>query len=698
MRKIVVVACVAAVSTMSVLADTLTWKGGSTGRFTQSSNWTSADSGTTSNSGPQPGDTVKFSNAVELDDETFNIGSDGLIIENSSTLINKVVFTGSGKIVKKGNGELKVKSDCTHTGGTRVEAGRMNFCDRNFKSFGTGKIEVVCDGTSNGLAFTTWNSVLRNEVEIVGAASGCQPLYCSDSAVLSGSISSDGDFTIYNGWGSFRIMGPINAHGHVLTAQCEDLSPDTQLNITSAIDASLVKSGARSMRLSGVSTQIDASLTVNNGELIFDPAAVWGGTNVVVNGATSELTASAAGNFSMPPIVKLLNGGRLNISNSALTVMELWIGDVRLNDGYYMPGDIPGSVTGTGGLLIVGNKVWTGGESGLFSKGENWSDGQPPRTGDMLVFGRSTTLETEIADIGADGISIYVHGGCTVTNNCEFTGSGLLAKHGQGELRTKPVLTTTGGIKIYGGSVYPDRAIISVLGEGTVEIDATRGSAALLDSRNWDCVVSNHVKITSANPNSSSIRYSNGLKLVNGIESDSDFTIEGLWGPLTVLGEVKSPGKTMSLIIGWHDAFFTSYLCDTIDCSVKVTSYLRCGILEMQGVSTNTENTLTVNGCTNRLTAAAYWGGTNVVVKKTGTFPAHLILEGESNLNPEATLTLSDGGTVEVTNGMKANVAHLVTDGVVQRSGVYTASNLPNYIRGSGRIQVGFPGMIIIIR
>ena len=354
-------------------------------------------------------------------------------------------------------------------------------------------------------------------------------------------------------------------------------------------------------------------------------------------------------------------------------------------------------------LLIVGKgvgKVWTGGESGLFSKGENWSDGQPPGTGDMLVFGRSTTLETDIADIGAQGISIYVQGGCTVTNNCEFTGSGLLAKYGQGVLWTRPVLTTTGGIKIYDGSVYPDRGSgISVLGEGTVEIDATSGSAALLDSGVWDCVVSNHVKITSANPNSSSIRYSNGLKLVNGIESDSDLTIEGLWGPLTVLGEVKSPGKTMSLIIdGRHSAFFTSYLCDTIDCSVKVTSYLGCGILEMQGVSSNTENTLTVNGCTNRLTAAAYWGGTNVVVKKTGTFPAHLILEGESNLNPEATLTLSDGGTVEVTNGMKVNVAHLVTDGVVRRSGVYTASNLPNYIRGSGRIQVGFPATIIIIR
>ena len=58
----------------------------------------------------------------------------------------------------------------------------MNFCERTFKSFVTGKIEVVCDGTSNGLSFTAWNCGLTNEVEIVGAASGCQPLYCSNPA------------------------------------------------------------------------------------------------------------------------------------------------------------------------------------------------------------------------------------------------------------------------------------------------------------------------------------------------------------------------------------------------------------------------------------------------------------------------------------------------------------------------------------
>jgi hypothetical protein len=59
---------------------------------------------------------------------------------------------------------------------------------------------------------------------------------------------------------------------------------------------------------------------------------------------------------------------------------------------------------------------------------------------------------------------------------------------------------------------------------------------------------------------------------------------------------------------------------------------------------------------------------------------------------------LADGGTVGVASGKKVCVAHLVTDGVAQRNGVYRASNLPGYILGSGRIQVGHSGAIIVFR
>ena len=711
MKKIAFWADVAAVAVsamlpLSVVADTLTWKGGATGQFSAPSNWTSANTGGTSTLGPQPGDTVKFTKIVGLDAETFNIGSAGLTIDNSMILSNKVVFTGSGKVVKKGNGEVRVMSTCTHTGGTRIEAGLFNFCSSSFKAFGTGKIEVVRNGTSNNRAqlnFTPWGGGLTNEVEIIGAVSTYVPITCSNRATLSGPVSADGDFKISSGYGAIRFEKSISAPGKTVEISCTSAynKGDNDTILSGTIDASLKKTGARTLRLKGNSPGLDNALTLTDGATILDAACVWGGTNVVVSGGvTNVLTLASESNFSTPPVIRLLDGAKLNFPQVAVRVAELWIGDVRQEDGCYVAEDFPENLTGAGGLLIVGQgagKVWTGGVSGLFSEGSNWSDGQPPAPGDTLIFPRTVNLEAEATDIGAQGMTFFVKQGCTVTNNNAFTGSGLLTKYGRGAFRTKVSMSTTGGIKVRDGSIFPERS--NPFGTGTIEIDATGGTAPLLDSNIWGCTVSNRVKVTGARLSPHVILYTNALTLSGDIESDSDFYVDGSYGPLTASGDISAPGKTMLLRINGRNAgAVTSYLYGSVDCSVVLTSLISCGILEMRGVSSNVVNTLTVNAATNKLTATAYWGGTNVVVRKTDTFPAHLILQNENNLNPETTLTLADGGTVEVASGKKVCVAHLVTDGVARRDGVYTASNLSGYILGGGRIQVGHPGTIIVFR
>lgn len=711
MKKIAFGASVAAVAVsamlpLSVVADTLTWKGGATGQFSAPSNWTSANTGTTSTLGPQPGDTVKFTKIVGLDAETFDIGSAGLTIDNSMILTNKVVFTGSGKVVKKGNGELRVMSTCTHTGGTRIEAGLFNFNTSSIKTFGTGKIEVVRNGTSNNRAqlnFTPWGGGLTNEVEIIGAVSTYVPITCSNRATLSGPVSADGDFKISSGYGAIRFEKSISAPGKTVEISCTSAynKGDNDTILSGTIDASLKKTGARTLRLKGNSPGIDNALTLTDGATILDAVCVWGGTNVVVSGGvTNVLTISAESNFSTPPVIRLLDGAKLNFPQVAVRVAELWIGDVRQEDGCYVAEDFPENLTGAGGLLIVGQvagKVWTGGVSGLFSEGSNWSDGQPPAPGDTLIFPRTVNLEAEATDIGAQGMTFFVKQWCTVTNNNAFTGSGLLTKFGRGTFRAKVAMSTTGGIKVRDGSIYPEKS--NPFGTGTIEIDATGGTAPLLDSGIWGCTVTNRVKVTGARQALHVIQFTNALTLTGDVESDSDFYVDGAYGPLTSWGSISAPGKTMLLRInGRNAANATSYLYGSVDCSVVLTSLSICGILEMRGVSSNVVNTLTVNAATNRLTATAYWGGTNVVVRKTDTFPAHLILQDPGNLNPEATLTLADGGTVEVASGKKVCVAHLVTDGVARRDGVYTASNLPGYILGGGRIQVGHPGTIIVFR
>lgn len=447
LREALVAVC-SLITACAAWGDTLTWRGSNAGSFTTPSNWTSADEGGTSTYGPRPGDTVKFTKAVDLEEETFDIGAAGLTIENSATLNNYVKFAGSGKIVKKGTGDMNLRTVSTHTGGTRLELGRIVMIISGVKTFGTGPIEVVYNGTSSGynsrpqIHFAAWGSGLTNELRVVNTHGDYAAFYCSNAATISGPVYADGDFTIYNGYGSFAFTAPIHAHGHTVTAYCVDGRAGTYLNLKSSIDASLVKAGAKPMHISGVSDQIDASLTVNDGGVTIDTTGVWGGTNVVVNGATNVLTLTALSNFSTPPVIRLLNGGTLSMPSVVMRVAELWIGDTRQSDGLYTAANMPTGVNAPGGVLIVGGdhpfKVWTGGKSGLFSSGSNWSDGQPPATGDLLVFNKTVNLEAESTDIGAAGMSLYVGQSCILTNNNVFTGSGLLTKLGKGRIRDAP--------------------------------------------------------------------------------------------------------------------------------------------------------------------------------------------------------------------------------------------------------------------
>ena len=381
--------------------------------------------------------------------------------------------------------------------------------------------------------------------------------------------------------------------------------------------------------------------------------------------------------YPTPPVIRLLNGGTLSMPSVVMRVAELWIGDTRQSDGLYTAANMPTGVHAPGGVLIVGGdhpfKVWTGGKSGLFSSGGNWSDGQPPTTGDLLVFNKTVNLESESTDIGADGMSLYVAQSCILTNNNVFTGSGLLTKLGKGRIREYVELESTGGFKVTDGIVE-----LCVQGNalfknatGTVELDYTGGTTPKLVGAPWSAVVKNHVKVTGNPPsNYNVVEQSNLMKLSGGIESGSDFVVCGYYGPLHISGGISAPGKTMKYIInGRHSSNKTSQLADTVDCSLVVSNYFTgaVAIMEMSGNSPNPANSFTMLGCTNRLTAAAYWGGTNIVVRRAETIiPAHLILNGENNLNPEATLTLADGGTVEVAAGKKVCIAHLVTDDLVR--------------------------------
>ena len=130
----------------------------------------------------------------------------------------------------------------------------------------------------------------------------------------------------------------------------------------------------------------------------------------------------------------------------------------------------------------------------------------------------------------------------------------------------------------------------------------------------------------------------------------------------------------------------------SIDASIVKTGL---SYLYLNGQSTNPSNALTINVGTNQLGTSAFWAGTNIVVAGSN---AALRLTASGNLSPDATLALSGGGKAVLDAGVKAQVAALVLDGVPQKAGYYNAVRLPQYIGGAGRIVVGIPGVMILVR
>ena len=93
-----------------------------------------------------------------------------------------------------------------------------------------------------------------------------------------------------------------------------------------------------------------------------------------------------------------------------------------------------------------------------------------------------------------------------------------------------------------------------------------------------------------------------------------------------------------------------------------------------------------------RLTAEAAWEGP-VVVQNDGL----LALDGRDNLSSAATLTVEEGGKVEIAEGVGIRVNALVLNGQKMPVGVYSKANLPAFFDGAGHVVVG-KGTVVILR
>ena len=686
------------VLSFSVAAKTTTWKGGAgPAEFALADNWTDG--------APEPGDTVKFTTVSGITGN-FDLGDKTLIIENTATVSNRVVFSGTGGIIIRSSStsapfRQETQNMGSFTGGLRIEKGRFSiiYNGSNPTTAGAASSPVTVVRPAN-FYLSSWVSRLANDLVIDGdgSAASWEAVRVGNPGEAHGTVTANTDFAIASEYKEFTAKKDVVATGHTIT--CNMGAYDA--NFEKKVDASIVWKGKGTLTLSGTSPNADNALELQKGTCVMSSSAVWGGTNIIVKGAGTRLKTSATSNLSPDAILRVSDGGLLEI-NGRVSVSELYVDGERMPSGLYSAANLPTTVVN--GELTVGltEKTWIGGATGDFAAAENWSDTAEPKPGDLLVFkagvAEVTLTGAAAFDVGDAGIILDIASGVKVVNNLEYLGSGAIRLIGAGTFYDKKAGSFCGGLRLLNGSCGFGNGNWTTFKKKRIDLVSVGTQHAKLNMNSYGAQMRAEIFITGGNTSpSTSIVLEDGsaIDAQSVIHSDCDFKVESNWSdksrPVGIAGKIDAPGKTMTLTCHNSWANLGVNLSGEIDASVVKTGaqYLQIG-----GNSPNPDNSLSVSGVSNIVAKTAYWGGTNIVVTGSATT---LDLKARGTISKDAVIRLVDGGKVRLDRGVGVHVAELYVGSERIPDGRYTATSLPSAIAGEGRLTVGLQGLFLIVR
>lgn len=658
-------------------ADTLTWNGGATNDFTAASSWSPAQT-------PQPGDTLIIQEEVTFKSATFDVGEAGLTIQSTKGTVRcGVSFTGSGDLVIIGNGKAFYQDGAcpSLTGDWYLRGGVFEPCPGGM---GSGKVYVEASSRLQVGAVT-----LTNDVCVVG--SGVSIAFAR-AARLMGVLSANADLVLDVAWvdANQRVeIADLRAGTSTVTITGNAGGANRTLDFTGTVEAQLVKKrGACEVRFTGTSEAAETALAVEEGTVSFTGSARWAGPSVTATGKGTVLRFDGSNLTAAGGTVRVADGAKLDVAS--LTIFPaLTLGDQALEKGTYQAGDLPDNVTGAGILFVAEVTTWIGGKAGAWSEGQNWSTGVAPTGMVVARFTNEVELAAETFDFGADGVCIW--NSANLIQGTAFAGTGRYRKFGSGQIEYRANSSYTGGTLFTDGSAYLGNTGFSPKAFGAAKgvVELTRnvdGTGPFFSFGAYNVPIANKIRLVGETK-VQRILITNPVNLQGDVESDSDFLIYSAWGWLHADGNFRAPGKTITFAENDQN-LGPSYFAGAVDAALVKKG---TASLELRGRSSGAMNVLTAAGGSLRLTAEAAWEGP-VVVQNGGL----LALDGRDNLSSAATLTVEEGGTVEIAEGVGVLVHALVLNGQKMPVGVYSKANQPAFFDGAGHVVVGTATVIIL--
>jgi autotransporter-associated beta strand protein/T5SS/PEP-CTERM-associated repeat protein len=374
----------------------------------------------------------------------------GAIVNNTSVVFEQAGvgtygggLSGPGSLSKSGPGELILSGANSHTGGTFVSAGTLTVASATNLGNTSGAVSVAAGATlATGNSFASNHSItvnggsLSNSGDLLVGASAAGSL-----SLVSGSTASAQNFNVaFNGGSSGDVEIRSGSAVTVGNATTVGWHPSSQGNVLiTGANSILSNTGVYYLgwQGDGSTTIADGGELMSTGVRIADAPGSSGILNINTDGTleTAGLSAGsgsatvnfaggtlrATGSFSSHVPLILSNTSTFDSNGEAVTLSNQISGDGALNK------------LGSGALTLSGDNTYTGGTT--------VSDGS--------VLGDASSLQGDIVNNALLTFEQSAEG----TYGNVVSGSGALAKQGEGSLTLTNANLYTGGTTVHTGTL-----------------------------------------------------------------------------------------------------------------------------------------------------------------------------------------------------------------------------------------------------
>ncbi|WAJ36957.1 Ig-like domain-containing protein [Pseudomonas sp. GOM7] len=617
--------------------------------------------------------------SIQLGSHTLTSGGD-----NTSTSVSGII-SGSGSLIKQGNGVLTLAGSNSYSGTTTVSAGTLSIAgDGNLGTGGltlAGSTLAITGATTidNAIALTG-NSTIDNSNAVTnsGAISGAYDLTKTGVGTLTLSANNSYGATFVNA-GTLSVSSDGN-----LGSGTVNLAAGTTLALTGAatIDNAIVLGGnatvtaAANATLSGVVSGAYTLTKAGASTLTLSGTNTYGATTVSA-GTLSVASDANLGNGTLT----LAAGSTLATSNATTIDNAIALsGNATVNTGAdtTLSGVISGSnnltKTGAATLTLSGSNSYNGstnvnaGTLSVAGDGNLGAGSLNLANGTTLLITGNTTIDNALALTGV----ATINAGAAATLSGVISGSGGLTKTGSGSLSLSASNTNTGSTTVSAGTLLVDGSTSSAT---TVANGATLAGGGTLGG---DVTVQNGGTLSPGNGGAGTLTVNGNLTLDAGstLALDINGTSAGSgYDQIVVNGNVDVSGATLSVTHGYaagNGEIYEVILNDAADAIVGTFSGLSEG------------GTFNAAGNGTQLTTS-YAGGTGTN-DLTLTAPTAPTVTNVSSSTANGTYKIGD--TIVVTVQFSSTVNVTGTPTLTLETG--TTDRVLNYLSGSGSDTLSF--------